>query len=93
MKDEPHSHRKATVALVAVLLLAYVGSYLWMRQRQTIYTQARTGMRVMAAPKLDKWYTDGKFLNRLYWPLRELDKQIYDKEIRFIQYLKSGSYF
>ena len=95
MKDEPHSHRKATVALVAVLLLAYVGSYLWMRQR-AIYARDeaykvwpnprnrlfKDYLLIQAARSFPSW-TSRNGLDNFYWPLRKLDKFITDKQVIF----------
>ena len=83
MNDEPHSHKKATVALVAVLLLAYVGSYLWFRQWRTGYVEQ--GYILLETPKSVKWPTGREFFNRFYWPLRKLDEKIMGKEVLFMR--------
>ena len=84
MNDEPHSHKKATVAVVAVLLLAYVGSYLWFRQRSGAWAGVRIrGFRLLVAPKLHSSYPATTFVNRLYWPLRQLDRRITGVSVSF----------
>ena len=81
MNDEPHSHKKATVALMAVLLLAYVGSYLWMRQHHSGHISS--GFRILVRSYEKDWYPSSRFLNRLYWPLRELNKMITGERVYF----------
>ena len=82
MNDEPHSHKKATVALMAVLLLAYVGSYLWFRQGPSRGTAS--GFRVLWRSDGKDWYPSARFLDRLYWPLRKLDRLANGEEVVFL---------
>ena len=81
MNDEPHSHKKATVALVAVLLLAYVGSYFWLRQGYTEYVGK--GIRLPKFSLEKHWHLPAQFLNGLYWPLRKLDKSVTGEATQF----------
>jgi len=81
MKDEPHSHKKATVVLVAVLLLAYVGSYLWMRQRSSIKHWG--GHEQLVFRNSSQTYPSPRLLDYLYWPLIELDGKITGRALRF----------
>ena len=97
MNDEPHSHKKATAALVAVLLLAYVGSYLWMRQRAIyareeaykVWPNARNRLfkdvLLVQPPRSVESWTSGNGLDNFYWPLRKLDKFVTDRQIIFTQ--------
>ncbi len=98
MKDEPHSHKKATVALVAVLLLAYVGSYSWMRQRAIDAKEEAHKIWPIRGGKLFKdvllvhpprsfaSWTSGNGLDNFYWPLRKLDKFVTDKQVIFTKF-------
>jgi len=81
MKDEPHSHKKATAALVAILLLAYVGSYLWMRQGKSV--EIIKGFRCLVTADKEELYPNAGVLDRFYWPLRKLDVQLTGKSISF----------
>ena len=80
MNDEPHSHKKATVALVAVLLLAYVGSYLWILQGKSLKLGE---IRILLTAEGNVFPIQA-FLNRLYWPLRKLEQQATGIESEFI---------
>ena len=70
MNDESHSHKKATVVLVAVLLLAYVGSYLAFRQ---ILARKFPDSRVIVIESRYHKFLYPDFLNDFYEPLMFLD--------------------
>ena len=70
MNDEPHSHKKATVVLVTILLLAYFGSYLAFRLKSVML------VRYSRVIWLERGHGDllsPEFLNPFYRPLRFLD--------------------
>ena len=81
MNDEPHSHKKATVALVAVLLLAYVGSYLWFREWSAL--ELGGGIRLLSRVEAHQFYPSSKLLDALYWPLRKLDQRATGETVSF----------
>ena len=82
MNDEPHSHKKATVAVVVVLLLAYVGSYLGMWLNPSVKTQI--GIRVVRLEQGNRYFPSPKFLNSFYWPLSFLAYKVKRTAVYFI---------
>ena len=80
MNDEPHSHKKVTVVVLAVFLLAYVGSYVGLRQNPSLhakdpYKELHAENRVVVLEH-GHWYVpSAEFLNHFYWPLKVLDYQ------------------
>ena len=81
MKAEPRSHKKATAVFVAVLLLVYVGSYLWMRKhRDSISTK---NYRVLNPPFLQDSAALRRAYDILFWPLRTLDRSLTGKVVGF----------
>ena len=81
MNDEPHSHKKATVVLVTILLLAYVGSYLGMRQNSSVKHSNLPEYIVL--DRANGYFPPDSFLDIFYWPLRFLDYKTTGKHYFF----------
>ena len=71
MNDESHSHKKATAAGLATLLLAYVGSYLAFRLNASI--EPHSSIRVIVIERGFLHIKSPSFLNYFYAPLSFLD--------------------
>ena len=89
MNDEPHSHKKATVALVTILLLAYVGSYLWMRQNKSRMVSFGGTLRNPPKSEILCATKEGHFLSAsslefFYKPLRFLEYKATGTEVHFV---------
>ena len=89
MNDEPRSHKKATAALVAVLLLGYVGGYLGLRLNKSVHGGAglkptRPFARVIIGRERPRFSPSPEFLNSFYKPLRFLDYKATGIEIYFV---------
>ena len=82
MNDEPHSHKKATVAVVTILLLAYVGSYLGMWLNPSL--KSPTGIRVILLDQEKRYVPSPKFLDYFYWPLSFLAYKATGTAVYFI---------
>ena len=75
MNDEPHSHKKVTVVVLALFLLAYVGSYVGLNQNPALdppseLNREHEDIRLICFDRGNGYFPLTKFLN--YFSLSQL---------------------